>query len=320
MNEPTIPAIGGAPKGYDAAAFARDMAVFRPFMKQASPASLILGPGGLGEGTMFKGASMAIMKSEDILAATGPVFDAFSYHFYGAVSSRCGAGMAATISPEKALSEEWLNRAGQSEEYYAAIRDRFEPGKPMWLTETAEAACGGDRFASTFLDSFRYLNQLGALARRGVQVHMHNTLAASDYGLLDEKNYEPRPNFWAALLWHRLMGTTVLDPGSPPSQSLPLYAHCLPDRRGGVSLLAINTDAGKAQSIELSAGSEVYTLTARNLTGKQVLLNGVELKLGEDDVLPSLKGIDTPAGKVNLPPSSITFVVIPGAKNANCEQ
>jgi hypothetical protein len=268
---------------------------------------------------MFKGASMAIMKSEDILAATGRVFDAFSYHFYGAVSSRCGTtGMAATISPEKALSEEWLNRAGQSEEYYAAIRDRFEPGKPIWLTETAEAACGGDRFASTFLDSFRYLNQLGALARRGVQVHMHNTLAASDYGLLDEKNYEPRPNFWAALLWHRLMGTTVLDPRPSPSQSVHLYAQCLPDRRGGVSLLAINTDTDKPQSIEVSAESEVYTLTARNLTDKQVLLDGVELKLGEDDVLPSLKGIDTRAGKVNLPPASITFVVIPGAKNANC--
>ena len=54
----------------------------------------------------------------------------------------------------------------------------------MWNTETAQAACGGDRWASTFLDTFRYLNQLGILAKRGVQVHMHNTLASSDYGLL----------------------------------------------------------------------------------------------------------------------------------------
>ena len=244
--------IGGAPKDYDAAAFARDIAVFRPFMKQASPATVILGPGGIGEGSMFSGSSMKILKSEDIMAATGPAFDAFSYHFYGAVSSRCGAmgGGPATISPDAALSEEWLRRAAKDEEYYAALRDRFEPGKPIWLTETAEAACGGDRFASTFLDSFRYLNQLGALAKRGVQVHMHNTLAASDYGLLDEKTFAPRPNYWSALLWHRLMGTTVLDPGSLPSASLHLYAHCLPDGRGGVSLLAINTDAAAAQSIE----------------------------------------------------------------------
>jgi hypothetical protein len=319
MNEPTIPMIGGAPKGYDAAAFARDIAVFRPFVKQASPATRILGPGGLGEGSMFSGSSMTIMKSEDILAATGPAFDAFSYHFYGAVSSRCGAaGMAATISPEKALSEDWLQRAVKSEKYYAGIRDHFEPGKPIWLTETAEAACGGDRFASTFLDSFRYLNQLGALAKRGVQVHMHNTLAASDYGLLDEKTYEPRPNYWAALLWHKLMGATVLDAGSSPSARLYTYAHCLPDHRGGVSLLAINTDRDKAQSLAVSATSEVYTLSARDLADKQVLLNGTELKLGENDSLPVLKGIDTPAGKVTLPPTSITLVAFPGAKNANC--
>jgi heparanase len=321
MNEPTIPVIGGAPKDYDAAAFARDFAVFRPFMKQASPATVILGPGGIGEGGMLSGASMKVMKSEDIMAATGPVFDAFSYHFYGAVSSRCGAaGGPATISPDAALSEDWLRRAVKDEEYYAALRDRFEPGKPMWLTETAEAACGGDRFASTFLDSFRYLNQLGTLAKRGVQVHMHNTLAASDYGLLDEKTYAPRPNYWSALLWHRLMGTTVLDPGASPSASLHLYAHCLHDGRGGVALLAINTDAAEAQSIELAAGSEVYTLTARNLTDKQVLLNGVELKLGENDALPALKGAATPAGKVKLPPASITFVAIPEAKNAQCRK
>lgn len=31
----------------------------------------------------------------------------------------------------------------------------------MWLTETAEAACGGDAFAGQFVDVFRYLNQLG---------------------------------------------------------------------------------------------------------------------------------------------------------------
>jgi len=41
---------------------------------------------------------------------------------------------------------------------------------------------------------------------------MHNILAASDYGLLDQNTLEPRPNYWATLLWHKLMDTTVLDP------------------------------------------------------------------------------------------------------------
>ena len=319
MNEPTFPEIGGAPKGYDAAAFARDFAAFRVFMKQASPATLLLGPGGVGEGGALMAPGMRILKSDDILTATGPAFDGFSYHFYGAVSARCGRpGMPGTISPEAALSGEWLDRPVKSEEFYAEIRDRFEPGKPMWLTETAEAACGGDRFASTFLDTFRYLNQLGALAKRGVQVHMHNTLAASDYGLLDEKTYEPRPNYWAALLWRKLMGSTVLDAGAASSPSLHLYAHCLHRVQGGVTLLAINTDAKSEQFVRVSAASERYSLTARDLSSRRVLLNGVDLDLGGNDSLPLLRGVSTPAGEVGFPPASITFLSFPGAGNSSC--
>lgn len=86
--------------------------------------------------------------------------------------------------------------------------------KPLWLTETAAAACGGNPWDATFLDMFRYLDQLGRLAKGGVQVVLHNTLAASDYGLLDETTFAPRPDYWGALLWHRLMGRTVLDPGA----------------------------------------------------------------------------------------------------------
>ena len=321
MNEPTIPEIGGAPKGYDAAAFARDVAVFRAVAKQIAPGMLILGPGGVGEGTALAPDSMHALTSEGILSVTGPVFDAFSYHSYGAVSSRCAAmGASATTSSDAALSEEWLARPEQIEQFYGSLRDRYEPGKPLWLTETAQAACGGDRWASSFLDSFRYLNQLGALAKRGVQVHMHNTLAASDYGLIDEKTYEPRPNYWAALIWRRLMGTTVLDPGLAPTPSMHVYAHCLRDHPGGVALLAINADRAEAHSLEVPTASERYTLTARDLTDKQVQLNGSDLKLGADDAFPELKGAPTPSGKITFAPASITFLALPEAHNASCQQ
>ncbi len=176
---------------------------------------LFLGPGGSGEATPATVAAIPALPTVDLMKATGPIFDAFSYHFYGAVSSRCAAyGADANTTLDAALSEQWLGKTGIVEEFYANLRDRFEPGKPLWLTETAQAACGGDRWASTYLDSFRYLNQLGTLAKRGVQVTMHNTLAASDYALLDTKTYTPRPNYWSAYIWRKLMGTTVLDPGS----------------------------------------------------------------------------------------------------------
>ena len=122
--------------------------------------------------------------------------------------------------------------------FYRNLRDQFASGKPMWVTETADAACGGNPWASTFLDTFRYLDQLGRLAKQGVQVVMHNTLAASDYGLIDQKTLKPRPNYWRALLWRRLMGTTVLDSGVEIAEGRHVYAHCLRGASGGVTLLS----------------------------------------------------------------------------------
>jgi hypothetical protein len=119
---------------------------------------------------------------------------------------------------------------------------------------------------------------------------MHNTLAASDYGLLQEYTFEPRPNDWSALLWRRLMGTTVLDAGKSPSPNLHVYAQCLRNHPGGVTLLVINADAKVVQSLTVPTASERFTLTAQELTDKQVQLNGINLKLGADDALPELKG------------------------------
>ncbi len=320
MNEPTFAELGGAPKGYDAAAFARDVQVFVPFMKRASAQTIILGPGGVAEGAQLAPTRLSMLSSADLLKATGPVFDAFSYHSYAAVSKRC-AGMAPgpQPTPDGALNPELLARPGEIEHFYAALRDRYEPGKPMWLTETAEAACGGDVWASTFLDSLRYLDQMGRLAQRGVQVHMHNTLASSDYGLLEEDTFAPRPDYWAALLWRKLMGATVLDPGASPAAPLHVYAHCLRGQPGGVALLAINTDRDSSHSVELGVPWERYTLSARQLESRTVLLNGTPLELGANDAVPGLSGVRTVAGEVTFPAASITFLAVPGAGNAVCK-
>jgi hypothetical protein len=227
-------------------------------------------------------------------------------------------GPASQTTAEAALSEDFLSRADRIEAFYGGLRDTFEPGKPLWLTETADAACGGNPWASTFLDSFRYLDQLGRLSRRGVQVHMHNTLASSDYGLLDDNTLMPRPNYWAALLWRKFMGTTVLDPGLSAASNLHLYSHCLRGQPGGVALLAINTDQSAAQSLDLAEAAERYTLTAPSLEAMSIQLNGNEAKLGDDDAMPRLTGISTGSGRLTFPPATITFLAIPNANNASC--
>jgi hypothetical protein len=316
MNEPTFPGPGGAPKGYDAAAFARDAKVFDAFLRKESPQTVFLGPGGIGEGGSLvpAGMQMSLLRTEDLLKATGPIFDAFSYHFYGTVSKRCGGKM--TI--DQALTTEWLDRTNRDEAFYASLRDKYQPGKPIWLNETAEAACGGDSFAGQFVDTFRFLNQLGALAQRDVKVVMHNTLAASDYGLLSSDTFEPRPDFWAALLWKRTMATTVLKPDAATEPGLRIYAQCMNGSPGGVTLLLLNTDTKQERSVAIGNGADRYLLTAAALSSSQVTLNGSELQTKPDGSIPVIEGQHVAAGTIHLGPASITFLTIPSAGNKSC--
>jgi len=306
MNEPNVAAAGIAPAGYDAAAYGRDFQIFRSFVKENFPEIMVLGPGTVGE-TAF---------ASDLLVASGPGgVDAFSYHHYGTLSERCSG----TSAPEEALSEERLSRTDKALTFYRILRDQFEPGKPIWLTETAEAACGGNRWDATFLDTFRYLDQLGRLARAGVQVVMHNTLAASDYGLADEKTLAPRPSYWGAVLWRQLMGSIVLDSGVPIQTGLHVYAHCQRGTSDGVSLLIINTDRNAPHSLTLPTTSERYTLDAASLQDTTVRLNGRALRLSALDELPRIDGAQTAAGTLTFAPATITFLTTPAAGNNACQ-
>jgi hypothetical protein len=305
MNEPDLPAIGGAPTGYDAAAYGRDFKIFRSFVKQTAPEMMVLGPGAAGQAPL----------ASDLLAASGPGVDVFSYHHYGTLSERC----IGSSTPDAALSESWLAQTDRALGFHRTLRDEFEPGKPIWLTETADAACGGNRWSAAFLDTFRYLDQLGRLAKAGVQVVMHNTLAASDYGLLDERTLAPRPNYWGALLWRRLMGAIVLDSAVPIDQGLHVYAHCQRGAPGGVTLLLVNTDGIASRSLTLTSASERHTLDATRLRGTIVQLNGTTLALDDMGELPSIEGLPTPAGTLTFAPATITFLTIATAGNRACQ-
>ncbi|WP_234680201.1 glycosyl hydrolase family 79 N-terminal domain-containing protein [Bradyrhizobium monzae] len=311
MNEPTLAGSNGAPPGYDAKAYGRDFRIFRAWMQRAAPGALIIGPSSVGD---TASSSASGITTRDLLAASGPGLDRFSYHHYNTLSPRCGG----RDDPALAIEEQWLARTDATLAIYRALRDAYEPAKPIWLTETADAACGGNRWDKTFLDTFRYLDQLGRLARAGVQVVMHNTLAASDYGLLDEKAFQPRPNYWAALLWHRLMGPTVLDAGAAAAPGLHIYAHCHPQLRGAITLLAINFSRDISRSLALPLPSERYSLGSARLQGAAVQLNGRTLALAADDRLPDIIGLPMATGAVRLAPATVTFLVIPGAANPAC--
>lgn len=79
-----------------------------------------------------------VLKSEDLLHAAGPVFDVFSYHLYAAISQRCASmGASSQTTAAAALSQDWFSRPEKIGTFYADLRDKFEPGKSLWITETA---------------------------------------------------------------------------------------------------------------------------------------------------------------------------------------
>jgi len=301
FNEPSHALHGGAPEGYNGASFAREFALFEEFVREAAPEMLIIGPGSTGEGGILpSGLQIPV---EDIFSSSPkPTFDVFTYHYYGTVSKRCGGQQ----TPEKALTEEWLSRTEKGLQFYEDIRDIYLPKVPIWLTETAEAACGGNPWAATYLDAFRYLEQLGRLAKKSVQVVMHNTLTRSEYALLDNDTHDPRPSYWAALLWSKLMGVKVFE-GGDLEAGVDIFVHNLKGTSEGKAVLLINTKQSES-SVEIPYEAMQYLLSANQLITKTVMLNDKELRLTENNEIPDFSAKKISAGKVILPPHSIMFL------------
>lgn len=320
FNEPTAPGLAlGMPAGYSAETYAAEFRIFRDWARKAAPDMMLVGPGGFGEGSMAKVVEKfgdSHVSSEDMLKGNRGSLDAVSYHFYGSVSQRAERLKIGTAVKAEALSAKWLDRTVIDADYYGGLRDVYEPGKPLWNTETAQAAAGGSEWASTFVDSFRYLNQLGALAQRDVQVVMHNTLAASDYGLIDWNTLAPRPNYWAAVLWRRIMGSTVLASPMSPSPDVRVYAHSLRDAPGGVGLVVLNTGAAP-QQIAVGSKAMGWTMSGEPLDTRTVTING---RTPEIDARGDISGLDGASitGPLQLPGQSITFIAVPEADNPAC--
>ena len=227
------------------------------------------------------------------------------------MSERIAAGMSFVHWPaEKAHSEAYLDAAAYCARAAAKVRDQYMPGAQLWVTESGDAGGGGDTWASTYLDVFRTLNELGSFATISDGVIFHNTLASSDYGWLKHGTFEPRPNYFAVLLWNTLMGTEVYDSGEPIREGAHVYCHSRRDGQKGLAYLIINNSATESTAVELPCEAVRYTLEGRDGVRSPVMtLNGRELVLGANDELPDLSG-ETVSGRLVLAPQTCTFIVV----------
>lgn len=298
--------------------YARDVAAARALLDDIAPGALLAGPSSafspqLGE--------LAPVLPAFLAAGGGTNLDVITWHYYPQQSSRCPLAVV-PAEPETLLVPERLDEVDRWAAQVEALRDELAPGAAVWLGETGHARCGGaPGISTTSVSSLWWLDELGLMARRGQKVVVRQALAGADYGLLDDETLDPRPDYWASVLWRAIMGEEVrgVDVGADPSLAIRAYAHCA--RAGGLAVLALNLDPARPHTIVVEgadgAGAELWLVHADSLLSPTVRLNGEEL-VDDDGALPGLS--PRPAQRaddgrvfVELPPAAYAFLRLPDA-------
>jgi hypothetical protein len=320
-NEPNLFALSGVPLSYTAADYVRDLRTFNVLRRQIVPGASLIGPGAFynNEGSETPYAATALGPlARQMIPSVPRIYDALAFHQYPATSTRCrGVG---TPVPAEPLAPAYLDGVLRAYESLRTLGSRYDPGAPIWDTEGGSASCGGQQgYSNRFEATFWYLNALGSLAQRGLQVFVRQTLSGSDYGLIDDATLTPNPDYWAALLWHRLMGTRILAPRLRRAPAkLRVYGACTRGR-AGTTLLALNLDRRRRVRLSLAhRGSRVYLVTAPQLLGRKVRLNGRPLQTNRGGAPPAVVGKVLPGTSLELPAASYAFVVQPGLGPAAC--
>lgn len=300
--------------------YVADVGVARQLVDSVDPDALLAGP---SSAFWPMSGELAPIYPDFMQAGGGAALDVITWHYYPQQSSRCAIATfraydTALMAPEP-LDEidEWATEV-------ETLRDAHAPDTPVWLGETGHAQCGGEPGVSeTFASSFWWLDELGSMAARGQPVVIRQTLSGSNYGLIEDESLTPRPDYFASLLWRRLMGTRVLEASSSDDR-LRSYAHCTRSsapgyQPGSVTLLAINLDADRRAELDLggtTGSAKALVLTAPELTSATVNLNGKLLEVGDDGAPPELGAKDT--STLLVPPWSIAFFVLADAAAPAC--
>ena len=150
---------------------------------------------------------------------------------------------------------------------------------------------------------------------------VRQTLSGSDYGLIDDATLRPNPDYWAALLWHRLMGTAIIAPRLHHAPArLRVYGACTRGG-GGMTLLALNLDRRRRVTLELpraASAARVYLVTAPSLLGRTVRLGERALATTHTGAVPVLAGARHAGRSLTLPPVAYAFIVERGVGPAAC--
>ncbi len=319
MNEPNMMEMSGAPKGYTAEDYVRDQDIVNNWVRNNYPKCLIVGPCTLGDGSIGNidkkalgagiGMMMKMCTTDDLMRGSKIPLNVFSYHYYNGISERLASVLpAGHWDATKAHTDEYLSIATINAKMYSKLRDKYVPGGQIWVTESGDAGGGGNTWASTYLDVFRTLNELGSFVTITDGIIFHNTLASSDYGFLKHGTFEPRPNYFAVLLWKNLMGNEVFDCSKLEKNDTHIYCHSRKDGKDGYAYLVINNSVTEIYKFKNDKKAKIYVLNADTLRSSIMKCNGIDLKL-IDNELPNIEPLNV-TGNIEIMPLTCAFIII----------
>lgn len=238
-----------------------------------------------------------------------------SHHIYN-----LGPGVDKNLTA-KILDPSYLDGEATTFRELRSILQKYGPGVDAWVGEAGGAYNSGHHLVTdAFIMSFWYLDQLGMSATYGTKSYCRQSLVGGNYGLLNSTTFAPNPDFYSALLWHRLMGANVLEVKVSDSAFVRAYAHCAKGN-AGATLLLLNLHNQTTYSVDLSILSSPliqvrleYHLTAKNddIKSQTMLLNGLPLEVSDEGGIPPLfPQLVTNDKPLLIKPLSIAFVSLP---------
>ncbi|XVF43198.1 hypothetical protein PTKIN_Ptkin02bG0021300 [Pterospermum kingtungense] len=247
---------GGVGARVEAEQYGKDVIALKNLVKELYPdlkiQPKVLGPGGFYDEKWFI----------TFLEVSGRnVVDGITHHIYN-----LGSGSDSNLITH-IQDPFYLNQIAQTYKDVSNVVDKFGPWSGAWVSEAGGAFNSGHKDVSpTFADGFWYLDQLGMTSTFNHKVFCRQTLIGGNYALLNATTFTPNPDYYGALLWHRLMGSTVLSVTQDAEPNLRVYAHCA-KKKPGVSLLFINLSKNKRFNVTLSNDENIHTVR-RNLESK----------------------------------------------------
>lgn len=303
---------------------------------------------------LFGPASVGTHDTSELVQKLGPYLDVVTYHkYHGGGKDE----YLPTYASSPSYYNHPFKFSSQAKAVVKFMSGNARKAR-LWIGEGAMAYNSGRRgVTDSFLGSLWFANLLGVLTKTSPiphSVYCRQALIGGYYELISHANdsFVPNPDYWVAYAWKHIVGSSkaigpIMSPHRkdsvesssrftfgcckrPGSDTVLVHAFCANNNNvenygsfGDVVFVVINISKDKEVMLKVPQGTNrteyVLTPNKQGLQSRDVLLNGKLMSIDQNHNLPEVKGMHRKSDETtSIPPISITFIVVRGAKVQEC--